>query len=96
MSTYTSLKAHLTDKIERFSAGYELYNSSTEERINYIKKKLILSGLSKYEVELVMSRIIEEKPLKQIVDEQGWTSVSSASHFLRSIFRKLREKGFNL
>lgn len=96
MNTYISVRGLLTDKIEKYAGTFALYKSTTEEKIKNIQKKLIQAGLSQFEVELLMSRFIEEKSFKEIVKEQGWTSLGSASHYLRSALSKLKKGNFEL
>lgn len=73
--------------------GWEGYREVPPHEIEIRLKRF---GLDKHEVELIMLRYVEDKTMKQIVSQQGWTSVGSAAHFLRSALKKLRKGGFQL
>jgi hypothetical protein len=61
---------------------------------NAIIARLRRFGLDPYEVELLMLRFVEQKTMKEIVKEQGWTNVNSVNYFLRRVLTKLRKAGF--
>jgi len=61
---------------------------------NAIIVRLRRFGLDPYEVELLMLRFVEQKTMKDIVKEQGWTNVNSVNYFLRRVLTKLRKAGF--
>lgn len=58
------------------------------------EKDLARFGLDPFEVELIMARFVDGKPMKQIVKDQGWLNSSSANYFLRKVLKKLREGRF--
>jgi hypothetical protein len=69
-------------------------NPKRELSENAIIARLRKFGLDPYEVELLMLRFVEQKTVKDIVKEQGWTNVNSANYFLRRVLTKLRKAGF--
>lgn len=68
-------------------------DSSPEER-DKIEIRLRKFGLSPYEIELLMSRYGEGNPMSVVIEQQGWISVNSAAHYLRTALKKLRDGGF--
>ncbi len=87
-----SIKAIYSDRIE----DYWLREQFEQRPLHpdEVELKLKRFGLDKYEVELLMLRYVENKPMKDIVKEQGWVNMNSATHYLRSSLRKLRDGGF--
>lgn len=80
--------------IEKFSDSFPWADTdlTTEE----IAKKLVDAGLEQHEVDLVVARFIEQLPLKEIVQVQGWTSEGSVKHFLKKALVHLRKVNFKL
>ncbi len=67
-----------------------------EVRAEYIESRLIEFGLNPHEVELILLRCVDGRSMKDVVTEQGWVSINSASHYLRTALEKLRTGGFKL
>jgi hypothetical protein len=61
-----------------------------------VEVSLYRFGLKTYEVELVMMRYISGKKMRDIVETQGWVSVSSANYHLKKVMAKLRKGRFHL
>lgn len=53
-------------------------------------------GLAGYEVALVVARVLDRKPLKQIAKEQGWVDFRSAAYHFKKALKKLRDAGFKI
>lgn len=78
------------------NSAYPLYKSTTEPRIANLIDQLYRYGLEEFEVELIIARFIEEKTLREIRTELGWTSHSSIDHHLKQTLKKLKKRGFTL
>lgn len=89
-----SVKAYPSDRIQDYWIKEELYERTLSEY--EVQAKLRKFGLDPYEAELIILRYIEEKSMQDIVKEQGWLNISSASHYLRRTLSKLREGKFTL
>lgn len=94
--TGTSVRSHPSLFIDKMSRTCDLYPSTTETRIKYMERRLFNYGLSKFEVDLLVARYVEEKTMEDIKKEQNWTSRGSLSHFLRETLKKLRKLEFKL
>lgn len=88
-----SVKLYTTQYIENFSERKYM-------TVEYLEKRLVEYGLGPYEVDVIMSRIIEGKSMKQIIAEQKknkeptWLSTNSAGYHLKAALKKLRDAGF--
>lgn len=89
-----SIKAIRFQFIDELS-GRDAFSSDRVPELELIAK-LSKAGLSAHEIELIMCRFIDKRPMSEIVIEQGWLSVNSANHYLRRALKILRNGGFKL
>lgn len=89
-----SVQAFVATQIENYSLPKEFWDRTMED--HEIEARLRKFGLDNFEVELVMLRYIDNMTMKDIIEAQGWVSVNSVAHHLRSALRKLRKAGFTL
>lgn len=89
-----SVKAFYTGRIDEFWLKEQIDNREVPEWEIGVKMRNF--GLNEFEIELLLSRYVENKSMLDIVAEQGWQSLNSASHYLKSALKKLRDGGFSI
>lgn len=57
-------------------------------------EKLYYYGLQEYEVELIVARVLDNKPISVIVEEQHFISGNSVNYHFKKALKKLKERGF--
>ncbi len=71
------------------SGGLKPYK--VDRQVEKLKKDLLKHGLGHYAIDLLIARIVDGQKLKDIVKEQGWTSIGSANHHLQQAIKTLRK-----
>lgn len=87
-----SVKATPKENIENYSGQFE--NNLRELPGCEVELKLKRFGLDDFEVELLMLRFVEARPMVEVVKEQGWINVNSANYYLKCTLDKLRRARF--
>ncbi len=86
-----SVKAYPSCKIDSYGLFTQALVSEKQ-----LEQRLLEFGLSEFEVEMLLLRFIEKKPMSEIVEIQGWTSLSSANYYLKKSLKRLREGRFSV
>lgn len=76
--------------------GYDPFNAVRQTTWYEIQTSLRKFGLTDYEIELLMLRVIDGHGAKAVMKKQGWLSLNSLSYHLKKVLKKLRDGKFRL
>jgi hypothetical protein len=84
-----------SDNIDALSTFfYDYLPSTTDAEVRNFVTKLQKYGLQDYEVEILVERFVNNKTIKEITDESGYTSPGAAFYIIKKAIEKLKTRGF--